>query len=104
MKKTLLLIAFTIFSISIFSSEHKKDEFEIRYIKKAIHLNEDIQYHLRNDIKWQSFLQDNPNWFVYFNEFNRLPHRAFGEGISITSVDDFINYNLSFLKISVYLV
>ena len=77
-----------------------KDEFEIRYINDAIHLNENIQYHLRNDIKWQSFLSENPNWFVYFNEHNRLPHRAFGLGIPTNSPLDFLSSSLSVFDIS----
>ena len=96
MKKTFFVIFATIFCNPIFSGDHiDKDEFEVRYIKQAIHLNSDVQYHLRNEIVWKEFQSVNPNWFVYFNENNRKPHRAFGEGISITSPSDFIVNNLS---------
>ena len=33
-----------------FLDHNKKDEYEVRYIKQAIHLNSDVQYHLRNEI------------------------------------------------------
>ncbi|MAO71182.1 MAG: hypothetical protein CMD02_01575 [Flavobacteriales bacterium] len=78
----------------------EKDELEIRYIKSPIHLNENVQYQLRNSVQWQSFLNENPNWFVYFNEYNNLPHRAFGEGIYINSIDNFINQKLSIFDIN----
>ena len=106
MRRITTLLLFTlIFSISYstgnkHSHTFEKDEFEIRYIKKSIHLDEDVQYHLRNDYKWQSFLSENPNWFVYFNEHNRLPHRAFGLGIPTNSPLDFLTSSLSVFDIS----
>ena len=91
MKKTFFVIFATIFCNPIFSvDQNEKDEFEVRYIKQSIHLNSDVQYHLINEIAWKEFQLVNPNWFVYFNENNRKPHRAFGEGISITNPSDFI--------------
>ena len=72
MRRITTLLLFTlIFSISYstgnkHSHTFEKDEFEIRYIKKSIHLDEDVQYHLRNDNKWQSlgqYVWPNPVWF-----------------------------------------
>ena len=95
MKKILFVIFATIFCVPVFSGDHfHKDEYEVRYIKQAIHLNTDVQYHLRNGFAWKEFQSLNPNWYVYFNENNRKPHRAFGEGISIINPSDFIVNNL----------
>ena len=96
MKKIFFVIFATIFCVPVFSGDHiDKDEYEVRYIKQAIHLNTDVQYHLRNEIAWKEFQSLNPNWFVYFNEHNRKPHRAFGEGIFVVNPSDFIINNLS---------
>ena len=104
MKKIYIVLVTLIISNFSYSHEncHKfeKDEFEVRYIKNPIHLNDGVQYQLRNSTQWQSFLNENSNWFVYFNEYNRLPHRAFGEGIYTNSIDDFINQKLSMLNVS----
>ena len=91
MKKILFVIFATIFCVPVFSGDHfHKDEYEVRYIKQAIHLNTDIQYHLRNGFAWKEFQSLNPNWYVYFNENNREPHRAVGEGISVTNPSNVI--------------
>ena len=100
MKKILFVIFATIFCVPVFSGDHfHKDEYEVRYIKQAIHLNTDVQYHLRNGFAWKEFQSLNPNWYVYFNENNRKPHRAFGEGISIINPSDFIVNNLSVFNV-----
>ena len=100
MKKILFVIFATIFCVPVFSGDHfHKDEYEVRYIKQAIHLNTDVQYHLRNGIAWKEFQSLNPNWYVYFNEHNRKPHRAFGEGISVTNPSNFIENNLSVFNV-----
>ena len=100
MKKILFVIFATIFCVPVFSGDHfHKDEYEVRYIKQAIHLNTDVQYHLRNGFAWKEFQSLNPNWYVYFNENNRKPHRAFGEGISIINPSDFILNNLSVFNV-----
>ena len=62
-------------------------------------MNADVQYHLRNGISWKEFQSLNPNWYVYFNEYNRKPHRAFGEGISVTNPSNFIENNLSVFNV-----
>ena len=68
MKKLLTFLLIFCFSFSSFSYDgHSIDEYEIRYIKEAIHLNNNTQYQLRNSNQWQAFLNENPNWFVYFN-------------------------------------
>ena len=100
MKKILFVVFATIFCFPVFSGDHfHEDEYEVRYIKQAIHLNDDVQYHLRNGIAWKEFQSLNPNWFVYFNEHNRKPHRAFGEGIPVTNTSDFIVNNLSVFNV-----
>ncbi|MAX69131.1 MAG: hypothetical protein CMP60_05495, partial [Flavobacteriales bacterium] len=100
MKKILFIICVTTFCVPVFSGDHfHEDEHEVRYIKQAIHLNADVQYHLRNGISWKEFQSLNPNWYVYFNEYNRKPHRAFGEGISVTNPSNFIENNLSVFNV-----
>ena len=101
MKKYSFLIAL-FFSITSFAYHPSHtDEFEVRYIKDALHLNENVQLDLRSQIPWKSFLQNHPNWFVYFNEYNQKPHRAFGTPIDNyassdleSSARDFINAEL----------
>ena len=83
MKKRITLIFSMIIGLNLFAyNPYGEDEFEVRYIKKSIHINSDIQFDLRMQSQWQSFLQNHPNWFVYFNENNQKPHRAFGPAIS----------------------
>jgi Zn-dependent metalloprotease len=53
----------------------------------------DVQYQdlLRNSSLWQNFLTTNTDWFVIFNERNRLPHRAFGTPILVNDLQTFLN-------------
>jgi len=101
MKKLFTFLLIISISTSSFSyNGHKIDEYEIRYIKESIHLNNSIQYQLRNSNQWKTFLNKNPNWFVYFNEHNHLPHRAFGASISTSSPSDFIQNNLNIFNVN----
>jgi len=101
-KKSLTLLLLLLLNSHLFSTDGNiKDEFEIRYIKEAIHLNTNMQHQLRNQGVWQSFLGNNPNWFVYFNENNQKPHRAFGEGIYTSSTSDFISDELSVFNVPI---
>ena len=60
MKKYSFLIAL-FFSITSFAYHPSHtDEFEVRYIKDALHLNENVQLDLRSQIPWKSFLQNHP--------------------------------------------
>ena len=82
-KKLILILTILTVSINLFSyTKNVKDEYEVKYIKEAIHLNPAFQTQLIKSEDWQLFLSNNSNWFVYFNEFNQKPHRAFGEPIS----------------------
>ena len=88
MKKYSLLIIL-LFSINSFAYHPSHtDEFEIRYIKNSLHLDEKIQANLRGQSAWKSFLKTYPNWFVYFNEYNQKPHRAFGTPINHYSTNN----------------
>ena len=106
-KNTIFFFIFLFFSISLFAyNPDTKDEFEVRYIKNPIHLNSEVQYNLRNQNAWQSFVSENPNWFVYFNEYNKKPHRAYGEPIINDASSDielsstnFMNNQLSMFDI-----
>ena len=84
MRKNLALILSLVITISSFATKHNHtDENEIRYYK-ANPLDVTVQQQLREGIAWQSFLEEHPNWFVIFNENNKMPHRAFGEPITLT--------------------
>ncbi|MBE50099.1 MAG: hypothetical protein CMP51_00115 [Flavobacteriales bacterium] len=106
--KSILLILLLTCSFNIFSYHPcSKDEYEIRYINESIHLNEATQYNLRNTSSWIEFANNNPNWYVYFNEYNQKPHRAFGSPIeNSVSLDieassmNYINNDLSVFSLS----
>ena len=59
MKKISFLVILLISNLFTYSHDncHKfeKDEFEIRYIKSPIHLNENVQYQLRNSVQCRVF-------------------------------------------------
>ena len=83
MKRKIILIIFTISSSFIYGAKHEHiDKNEIRYYN-AKPLDLIIQEELRNGDLWQGFLNNNPNWFVMFNENNSMPHKAFGEPIQL---------------------
>ena len=84
MKRNILSLILILFFSSAFATKHNHtDENEIRYYK-ANPLDVTVQQQLREGSAWQSFLEEHPNWFVIFNENNKMPHRAFGEPIALT--------------------
>lgn len=94
MNKTCLLLLFTFFLFSLSATTHSHyDENEVRFVKDKKPLNDQYQSLLRSSGLWQQFQENNPNWFVIFNEQNQLPHRAFGSPIQINSVNDFLINN-----------
>ena len=94
MKNLLSLISVLVISFNLFSAtHHHSDEYEVRYIKENMVLNSQYQESLRNAQLWSEFADSNPNWFVIFNERNRLPHRAFGEPIPVNDLQSFLNFN-----------
>ena len=100
MKSKILFIILTISTSFLYATKHNHtDENEIRYFN-ASPLDVTIQQHLREGELWQAFLFDNPNWFVMFDENNKLPHKAFGEPIQLSgsSNTDVLNFlsNTSF--------
>lgn len=46
--------------------------------------DKNYQAELRNQSSWENFLSRNGSWWVLFNEENRKPHRAFGQGIPVS--------------------
>ena len=83
MKSKILFIILTISTSFLYATKHNHtDENEIRYFK-ASPLDVTIQQQLREGEVWQAFLTDNLNWFVMFDENNKMPHRAFGEPIQL---------------------
>lgn len=106
MKKLYFLLAFSFLFNELIAEKHThEDEYEVRYIKEISELNPVLQQQLRGQNSWQSFLENHPNWFVYFNEFNLKPHRAFGEPFSLSGINTldkvnrFISSDLSVFKI-----
>jgi Zn-dependent metalloprotease len=94
MKSKILFIILTISTTLLYATKHNHtDENEIRYFK-ASPLDLTIQQQLREGEVWQAFLTDNPNWFVMFDENNKMPHRAFGEPIQLngSSNSDVLNF------------
>jgi hypothetical protein len=86
MKNIFLLSVLIFFSFNSFAHKHTHhDDYEIRYIKENMQLNNQIQENLRNNSPWQSFLSNYPEWFTYFNEYNYKPHRAFGSPILLSN-------------------
>ncbi|MDC1025250.1 hypothetical protein OAR04_04925, partial [Flavobacteriales bacterium] len=86
MKNTFLLSLLVFFSFNSFAHKHTHhDDYEVRYIKESMQLNNQIQENLRNNSAWQNFLTNYPEWFTYFNEYNYKPHRAFGSPIILSN-------------------
>ena len=82
MKNILSLSFFILFITNVFATKcDHHDDYEIRYITENMQLSNQIQENLRNQVPWQEFLSNHPNWFTYFNEYNYKPHRAFGSPI-----------------------
>ena len=79
MKSKILFIILTISTSFLYATKHNHtDENEIRYYY-ATPLDATVQQQLREGSVWQAFLSNNPNWYVMFDENNKLPHKAFGE-------------------------
>ena len=95
MKKSFLLSLLSILFISLSATTHSHhDDNEIRFVKNKQPLDNQYQTYLRKNTVWSQFQSANSNWYVIFNEQNRLPHRAFGSPIQINSINDFlIDYN-----------
>jgi Zn-dependent metalloprotease len=84
MKKNISSAILLFLTITTFAAKHNHtDENEVRYYN-ANPLDVTLQQQLRKGQAWQSFLNTNPNWFVIFNQNNRMPHRAFGEPILLS--------------------
>lgn len=69
--------------------------------------DETYQAELREQYSWKKFLQDHGTWYVWFNEENQKPHRAYGSPIQVTANDpanaaiSFINQHLGLFNIPV---
>jgi len=92
MKKNLIFLFSLFIGFNLFGSKHNhSDENEVRYIKDNMQLNPQYQEHLRSSHLWQNFRATNTEWFVIFNERNRLPHRAFGQPIPVSDLQSFLS-------------
>ena len=99
MKNTFLLSFLVFISFNSFAHKHTHhDDYEIRYIKESMQMNNQVQENLRNNSPWQSFLSNYPEWFTYFNEYNYKPHRAFGSPIILSNGNSLEERFLSFVN------
>ena len=98
--KKFILFVFCLCMIDSVYSYHPmhNDEYEIRYIKESIHLDPNVQAMLRSQEPWQNFISNYPNWYVYFNESNQKPHRAYGTPISTYANADIKLSALNFIN------
>ena len=104
MKNIFTLTLLLLISTNLYSTKcDHNDDYEVRYISEDMQLNNQIQENLRNQLPWQEFISNNPNWFTYFNEYNYKPHRAFGTPIDLlngsTVEQKFQNFILSDLSV-----
>lgn len=86
MKKILLAFAFTSCSLVSFAQiniAYSNDPVEVRFIKDVKQVDLNAQQKLRSQPMWQGFLQNHGTWYVHFNEESGLPHRAYGQPISV---------------------
>ena len=91
MKKVIPLLLGSIISFGLFAAKHNHtDENELRYVKDKSELNKQYQEQLRKTKLWHNFNNNNPGWFVIFNERNQLPHRAFGTPIPVNDLQSFL--------------
>ena len=64
------------------------DRSEVTFYQDAYRLPDlSFQQVLRNEAPWQNFLQQNGDWWVQFNEENRLPQRAMGKPIAVSGAN-----------------
>lgn len=57
---------------------------EVRFIHNNKRMPDaTYQHQLRQQPEWQQFLAAHGTWFVEFNEYNALPHRAYGKPIAV---------------------
>lgn len=63
------------------------DPYSITFIKDTKRVpDRDVQDFHRNMEAWQNFKSSHGNWWVEFDEFSGLPHRATGAGIATSGV------------------
>ena len=87
MKKIFTLLVLLILSFNLYAADihHDYDPLLKTFITDIKRLpNEQMQEQLRSKADWQSFKQNNGDWWVQFNETNAKPHRAFGTPITLS--------------------
>ena len=87
MKKQLLFIALLAFSANLFAQSDvfsQDTRLNKTYLDSKRELDKTYQYELLQSESWQNFIQENGNWFAWFNEENGKPHRAYGQPIAVS--------------------
>ena len=92
MKKLFILLLNLTIILPLFSAtHHHSDENEVRYVSVNMEIDPQYQQLLREGNLWNNFRNNNPNWFVIFNERNQMPHRAFGQPIPVNNLRTFLS-------------
>ncbi len=77
----MLVLGATMFSFGQASAQQSS---EVRLKNPYLVPNKHLQATLRADDSWQSFIQENGNWMVVFNEETGFPQRAFGNALEVS--------------------
>ena len=94
MKKLFIFLLNLTIILPLFSAtHHHSDENEVRYVSVNMEIDPQYQQLLREGNLWNNFRNNNPNWFVIFNERNQMPHRAFGQPIPVNNIRTFLELN-----------
>jgi len=88
MKNQLLLIVLAVcFTSTAFGQSNffnQDTRLNKTYLDNKRVLDKTYQYELMRSPAWQNFLQEHGSWYVWFNEENAKPHRAYGQPISVS--------------------
>ena len=96
---SLLFLGFTLFSIQLFAHGDDANENITPYHDGQDAINGyKIQY-LKDQPAWKAFATKNTSWGARFNQYTKLPHRAFGTPISFgSSNQDLITKSIDFIN------
>jgi len=84
MKKLILVLALGAYSLSFMAQSNvsvQDNRLNVTFANYKRVLNKTYQHELMNSPAWKNFKQANGEWYVWFNEENAKPHRAFGKPI-----------------------
>ncbi len=87
MKKVLISCFMALLFIQAYAADlFSGDEGNVTYVNaQTARLHPFAQYSLRNQNNWLQFINQYGNWSATFDEFSKLPHRAFGAPVALNS-------------------